>query len=95
MADYVECAEQVALNEPATEITSVTVQWGPGDAATGTDQHVIPLVLSIEVSVDEGKTWYGVTGGDETVDVALAHKAAAGSSKHRYPVSLLALRRKR
>lgn len=85
----------MALSEPATEITSVTVQWGAGDSASGTDQHTVPLALVIEASVDGGKAWHGISGGDDSVDVGLAHKAAAGSSKHRYPVSLMELRRKR
>lgn len=88
-------ATQVALDEPTTELTSVTVQWGTGDPATGTDQNAVPLALSIEASVDGGKEWHGITGGEETVDVALAQKESPGSSRHRYPVSLLALQRKR
>lgn len=85
---------QVALSAPATDLTSVQVQWRAGDPSTGTDQNALPLALSIEASVDGGKEWHGITGGDEAVDVALAHKASPGSSQHRYPVSLLALRRK-
>lgn len=86
---------QVKLSVPATELTSVSVQWGAGDPASGTDQNAIPLALSIEASVDGGHEWQGITGGGEAVDVALAHKASLGSSQHRYPVSLLGLRRKR
>lgn len=86
---------QVKLSAPATELTSVSVQWGAGDPASGTDQNAIPLALSIEASVDGGQEWQGITGGGEAVDVALAHKASLGSSQHRYPVSLLDLRRKR
>lgn len=86
---------QVALSVPATELTSVSVQWGAGDPASGTDQNAVPLALSIEASVDGGQVWQGITGGGEAVDVALAHKASLGSSQHRYPVSLLGLRRKR
>lgn len=86
---------KVALRVPATELTSVQVQWRAGDPTTGTDQNALPLALSIEASVDGGKEWHGITGGDEAVDLALAHKASPGSSQHRYPVSLLALRRKR
>lgn len=86
---------QVALSVPATELTSVSVQWGAGDPASGTDQNAVPLALSIEASVDGGQEWQGITGGGEAVDVALAHKASLGSSQHRYPVSLLGLRRKR
>lgn len=90
------CASRkVALSAPATELTSVQVQWRAGDPSTGTDQNSLPLALSIEASVDGGKEWHGITGGDEAVDVALAHKASPGSSQHRYPVSLLALRRKK
>lgn len=85
--------EQVALSEPSTKLTSVKVQWGAGDPSCGTDQSALPLALIIEASVDGGKEWYGITGGDEAVDVALAHKVSAGSSQHRYPVSLLALQR--
>ncbi|CAM9591597.1 unnamed protein product, partial [Scytosiphon promiscuus] len=86
---------QVGLSEPATELTSVQVQWRAGDPSTGTDQNALPLALSIEASIDGGKEWHGITGGDEAVDVALAQKASPGSSRHRYPVSLLGLRRKR
>ena len=86
---------QVALSTPATELTSVQVQWRAGDPTIGTDQNALPLALSIEASVDGGKEWHGITGGDEAVDVTLAHKASPGSSQHRYPVSLLALQRKK
>ena len=86
---------QVALSVPATELTSVIVQWGPGDPASSTDQNAVPLALSIEASVNGGHEWQGITGGGEAVDVALAQKASLGSSRHRYPVSLLGLRRKR
>ena len=85
----------MALAEPVTELTSVKVQWGAGDPGSGTDHNALPLALSIEASVDDGKEWHGITGGDEVVDVALAHKKSPGSSQHRYPVSLLTLRRKR
>lgn len=71
------------------------VQWGAGDPSNGTDQNALPLSLSIDASFDGGKEWHGITGGDESVDVALAHKATPGSSQHRYPVSLLTLRRKK
>lgn len=87
--------DQVALSEPATDITSVAVQWGSGDPVSGSDQQALPLTLNIEASTDGGKQWYGITGGDEAVDVALAHKASGGSSRHRYPVSLTGLRRRR
>lgn len=86
---------KVALKVPATELTSVQVQWRAGDPTAGTDQNALPLALSIEASADGGKEWHGITGGDEAVDLALAHKASPRSSQHRYPVSLLALRRKR
>lgn len=87
--------QQVALSEPATDLTSVTVQWGAGDPAISTDQHAVPVALSIEASVDGGKEWHGITGGDEAMDVALAHKSSARLSQHRYPISLLGLRRMR
>lgn len=86
---------KVALSVPATGLTSVQVQWRAGDPTTGTDQNALPLALSVEASVDGGKEWHGITGGDQAVDLALAHKASPGLSQHRYPVSLLALRRKR
>lgn len=94
LSSFASPLEQVALSTPATELTSVKVQWGAGDPATSTDQNALPQTLIIEASVDGGKEWHGITGGDEAVDVALAHKVSPGSSQHRYPVSLLALRRK-
>lgn len=88
-------AQQVALGEPATDLTSVAVQWGAGDPTSSTDQHTLPLALSIEASVDGGRVWCGISGGDEAGNVALAHKASARLPQHRYPVSLMALRRMR
>lgn len=88
-------AAQIGLLEPATDLTSVMVQWGAGDPTTGTDQVVLPLEVIIEASLDGGKEWCSIVGGDGVVDVAHTRKLSPGSSQHRYPVSLLALHRKR
>ncbi|CAM9104396.1 unnamed protein product [Discosporangium mesarthrocarpum] len=81
---------QVELDFPTANLTSVVVQWGIGDEYGRADKYVTPMKLQIEASVDGGKEWHSITGGDGVVDAAVGAISSA-SSCHRYPVSLASL----